>query len=492
MRYHWAYCRVTVKVLMLTVCFSGAGLAGYAQETAPETLGADQQSTQKAERSKSPNAVLKALREAKTLEERQAALAGLATFANTGDAAAQRILARELIKDQAYPDAIRVLGPLIETSDEEALKLASKVLKGQNADGVDPALLDLLMEKLVAQGDVAALKKVAGQFLGGQSAKVSDIEVRRQLTAAFEAGETKLGTILAALLQRGIGGAVDRAAALAVLQKAYDADEAKAAAPYADALVASGTAESGEKALEIYQGLAEAEASPSQRRAVVRLISGHSAGQFGGGSDPDVALDLAQNLLGGDDFTAALTDLLVATSKAGAAPALVEMVEAAAHSQIENGDFSNLNALFDHYAKLKSDAARAQMDALYKAYPDQLTADALPVHLISKRIDALQIPSQGAELLGYVDMAKTPSALERALNATRKNQNAFVYVLQNELNKAQLFAGPANGTLDKSTLAALTEFCTQKGITAECAEGPLKPRVGMLLAKTFSARLQAE
>lgn len=53
------------------------------------------------------------------------------------------------------------------------------------------------------------------------------------------------------------------------------------------------------------------------------------------------------------------------------------------------------------------------------------------------------------------------------------NPNAFVYIAQRELAKADRFSGTPNGTLNTATVSAMMEFCYEFGEQSACARGPL-------------------
>lgn len=61
-----------------------------------------------------------------------------------------------------------------------------------------------------------------------------------------------------------------------------------------------------------------------------------------------------------------------------------------------------------------------------------------------------------------------------ALTTYRVSPNAYVRILQEELQMSGYYAGRINGRLTASTIAAHHRFCADMGILDQCREGPLK------------------
>ena len=68
------------------------------------------------------------------------------------------------------------------------------------------------------------------------------------------------------------------------------------------------------------------------------------------------------------------------------------------------------------------------------------------------------------------------------------NKNAYVYVLQQQLKKAERYGGPLDGRLTRSTIGAFNAACRESSKDASvCSMGPLTPDYAVMMSKQIGS-----
>lgn len=122
-------------------------------------------------------------------------------------------------------------------------------------------------------------------------------------------------------------------------------------------------------------------------------------------------------------------------------------------------------ASLDQYGSLlPAEAATFESMALYAAGPPTLTA--------------MRAVGDDFGKLGAGDVTQAVQMLFWS------NKNAYVYVLQQQLQKVDRYGGTLDGRLTRSTIAALNAACRESGTETEvCSMGPLTPDYAVLMSK---------
>ncbi|MBO9587047.1 tetratricopeptide repeat protein [Devosia sp.] len=125
-------------------------------------------------------------------------------------------------------------------------------------------------------------------------------------------------------------------------------------------------------------------------------------------------------------------------------------------------------ASLDQYGGLlQPDAATFESMALQAAGPPTL--------------DAMQAVGDSFGKLGAGDVTQAVQMLFWS------NKNAYVYVLQQQLKKAERYGGPLDGRLTRGTIAALNAACRESSSeTRVCSMGPLTPDYAVMMSKQIA------
>lgn len=125
-------------------------------------------------------------------------------------------------------------------------------------------------------------------------------------------------------------------------------------------------------------------------------------------------------------------------------------------------------ASLDQYGGLlPPEAATFESMALYAAGPPTL--------------DAMQAVGDSFGKLGAGDV---PQAVQMLFWS---NKNAYVYVLQQQLKKAERYRGALDGRLTRGTIAALNAACRESSTEIQvCSMGPLTPDYALMMSKQIA------
>lgn len=126
-------------------------------------------------------------------------------------------------------------------------------------------------------------------------------------------------------------------------------------------------------------------------------------------------------------------------------------------------------ASLDQYGGLLApEAATFESMALYAAGPPT--------------IDAMRAVGENFGKLGAGDVTQALQMLFWS------NKNAYVYVLQQQLKKAERYGGPLDGRLTRSTIGAFNAACRESSKDASvCSMGPLTPDYAVMMSKQIGS-----
>lgn len=417
--------------------------------------------------------------------ERTAAYAALAPFAKAGHRASQRIMARELMRDARYPEALATLAPLIAANDRGGLDLAAKLIGHRKFGTVPPALALDIYERLAEMGDMAALGQVAKAHLAGQTGRMSAEKIRSALDRAATGDMPNLAAYLAEFQTKGMGGPVDKAGAIASLKLAAKTGRKDSILNLATALMDSQAETDIAQSLALLTSMADANGKESQT-AKIRLIIGHATGGFGQNSDLGAALALTPQVLAGAGATKAATLLLRAAGRAKAAPEWRALLQQIVQDQIAAGNLTHLDALFDHYTVMRDAESLAAAQRLYDRYKGQITSNLQASFLIMQNIQNGTAMANAADLVQMIHQTKDKYAREQAYLASLADQNFYIYALQSLAQIKGYYKGTLTGQMDSATLRAFAKLCSDAGVQDACATGPLKRKNAHVIARAVA------
>jgi len=129
-------------------------------------------------------------------------------------------------------------------------------------------------------------------------------------------------------------------------------------------------------------------------------------------------------------------------------------------------------------------ASTAKVRASLEQYGGMLTPEALAFERMALfaagpvTLDAMQAVGENFGKLGRGDATRAVQTLFWS------NKNAYVYVLQQQLKKAERYRGPLDGMLTGSTIGALNAACRESTTDIRvCSMGPLTPDYAILMSR---------
>jgi hypothetical protein len=284
-------------------------------------------------------------------------------------------------------------------------------------------------------------------------------------TLLAETGDTKAQQEVGTFYRRGIGTPIDLAQAKHWYERAIAGGRDYALAPLARVEAALGN---GEAAYALLQRAIDADMPGAARQ----LGFAHIDKQLGQHSDPSLGLRLLLQLIDDGDHPAARPLLLRYNWNRLPLPApdsLVAQVEADGLA----GDGPSAEAALVYLTKTDrhSRSTRARRQAL-------IEVEGIRQNILASERILLAADLSPGSFLREADRIVAQTSREHfsraALTTYRVSPNAYVRILQEELQMSGYYAGRINGRLTASTIAAHHRFCADMGILDQCREGPLK------------------
>lgn len=366
--------------------------------------------------------------------------------------------------------AEKLLAPLAESGDIDAMRELSRLYREAEGPLQDPVRARMIDEKAWALGDVWAGTRIAGDLLGSDP-----VRARGLLEEAAAMEGFKGWMVLGQLRLTGTGGDVDEAGAAEAFSKARDAGDNFALIHLGRmARDGRGLPQDGADAIALFE--AALSTSPEVSEVAMReLISGHGLGLFGAESKPEKAIEIAKLGFQKRSAGAALGILSLPTRLETVYPDLVPLWEPAlaiAGEAADKGDPMAARRLLGywHVASLESRDAALQAAEIADRYASILDPDQLQRH---KVVFAAMNGARPAEIAETFRDAQGKEAASAIFDLQKANLNAYVAVLQSKLGERGFYEGDANGTMNKRTIAAINAFCRDVKIEDICAVGPL-------------------
>ncbi|WP_212523867.1 tetratricopeptide repeat protein [Actibacterium sp. MT2.3-13A] len=447
-------------------------------------------------------------------------LDALRSGAQTGDAKAQRTLGEALVygiggAEQDQAAGLRLLEQAAAGGDIRAKASLGKILLDGYYVPADPERAVPLLEEAVAAGNARAQAALGGALLWGehleadpararvllgQAAQSGDTEALRvlgeqlvgawvfdrdvetglpMLEQAVAKGDAKAKVALGSFLLYGTGMSPDPARALALFEEAAEAGNGQGLERYGAQLMWSvrnriAAEEYLRRAGELGRGSAWTTLAEG---AMYGYLAGRSRAKFDGYAEKARAA--------GEERIAVLEAIrrMWGISMRASGPGTIEILEQAA----EAGNTAALKYLIalvrdGNHLNIRKEPDRAQ------AYLERFSELLTPVEVaqLALTIEAARFrvasayPAMAAEYDSHPEL-KSKWFGEQLFAA---NENFAVYLLQADLARRGLYAGPVDGYANWPTLRALWRECMTLSDNARCADGALQRDViGALLAR---------
>jgi TPR repeat protein len=137
----------------------------------------------------------------------------------------------------------------------------------------------------------------------------------------------------------------------------------------------------------------------------------------------------------------------------------------------------------DGYAKISKNPklATKTLDGL----ADQLPADRLAAERLYVTGTTAASPKQMQTFVAGLDALRPASQASVVSRIAWRNENTFVYALQNRMKQSGDYTGPINGMLTSRTISGLYQECLKFASQSVCKAGPLSSKVRPLLSNIF-------
>jgi TPR repeat protein len=316
--------------------------------------------------------------------------------------------------------------------------------------------------------------RVAEMLARGQGAS-QDIEAGLRLVRHLAEKESRALLVLGDLLSRGDAGSIDGKAAVHAYEAAAEAGLTDAFLRLGDLYREGAVVGRRDRlAVDYYRRAADA-GNPYGLYALGMFYLDSSIGspeeawalldQAESAGIPDVTVVRADDLLASGDDGAAL-DLLGEAAAGGNLAAQLRLIE----------------IYRDGAGSIRKDEAQARRHlADFKARSDR--GAWLHETLL---LDAAFYDSSSYEGIfasaGELAPRSRESLLRRLLNV---NPNAYVYLVQSQLQRLGLYSGPKSGKLGRTTIEAVNRYCALKRVEQLCRPGPMSSQTARIMAGAF-------
>ncbi|MFY0666062.1 MAG: sel1 repeat family protein [Natronospirillum sp.] len=427
-------------------------------------------------------------------------------LASQGHAASARSLGALYFYGREVPldlnRAADYLKQAVDAGDDEALPLLARALGRSNQHAEAYEIAELAVERL---GSKAKLQ-MAMSHLAGEFGKYSDLERGFREASAFAAeGNPQAKLAVAKSHIYGRGTAQDRETGLAMLMALNDEGARSAprtisgvylkgiggpvdlalARSYADQAVAEGDMYAHIYLSELnwkngdYQA---AVASMNKARdagigsADLAFARAHHARDFGPLSNRTLGANMIAQLAEDGDLAAARLALRLHERRSQRLTNMdLERVIGHLNVAMEEGDGRATESLLRFYRKLSwaYPDHRARRSEIMASYGDQVRSARRFPEQLQATYDRYQPQKSWAAMADMISEAEGDDYYNGLIEIRYMSQNAFTYVLQNEMRRIQKYGGRPTGWMTRGTLLATMSFCKEAGAYDKCVHGPL-------------------
>jgi len=298
-----------------------------------------------------------------------------------------------------------------------------------------------LLQKAADAGDGYGRRSLANQLFSGKLLPADPAKGIELLQAALAGGDSWAGIELGDAYARGVTGTPDYEAAKA----AYASAEARGVAQAKVRM-----------ALGIINGPLAAE------HGTEALAALHEAVDAGSSS---AAVELAKLQVAGKAGSEGVTDAIDVLAAASDDPNAVRMLV----GLYRDGSGTALKPNFT-----KALAALSAGEGVLA--PETVSAERLAIN-IAAPVDTGVYAAMATDFVAV----KRDDGIRLIRKLKGKDENGYIFVVQNWLKGAGYFAGTPNGTLTQTTISAINKACAAAGKGAECQKGPLTSEAGAVI-----------
>lgn len=371
--------------------------------------------------------------------------------------------------------------------DQQALLLLGDLYSDGKAVAVDPSRAFGYYQRAAAAGSDTGKAQVGAMLIRGEGV-ARDVERGIAMIGEMAAsGNASALVSLGDIYARGDAGPIDAAAAIAAYEKAAALGNAKGllrlGAAYTYGTLVSAD---GKRAVEYLRAAADA----GETAAVYALGKGYAEDRFGGIGSPAEGIRILRELeaAGVPDAVLALADCYLYGF--GVTPDPKRAV-AALEEAMQAGNLSAAIELIGIYREGRADHGVTivpRNPSLARSYLAKIEdrLDFSDLVLQKLLLEAASGSSAGFQRI-YDGMQALPSRVRSGLlrKVLAVNPNAYVYLVQAQLQTIGLYGSKKTGTLDGPTIRAVNEYCAQKGMKETCRPGPMSRAAAEVVSLAF-------
>lgn len=510
-----------MSVRKVMVCLLASGFfIGFASEPLHASQTSEIAATDIAETYRQAEAYRLGSRGEKNIEESMRLHQQLAT---QGHAPSARSLGALYFYGREVPldldAAVSYLRQAVDGGETSALPLLARALGRSNNHAEALAVSERAIEELGADAKLG----VAMSHLSGEFGQYSDLErgFREAMTFADD-GNTQAQFAVAKSYLYGRGVAQDRETAMALLTDLNDqgvraaartisgaylkgiggpVDLAQARA-YADQAVADGDAYAHIYLSELNWKNGDYKAAVDSMNAArdagigsadLAFARAHHAGDFGPLSNRALGGKMIGDLAEEGDLAAGRLALRLHERRSQRLNNMdLERVLDHQHAAMTEGDGRATESLLRFYRKLAwaYPDHRTRRAEILASYSDQVRVERRFPEKLQAEYDRYQPQKSWAALADMIGSAEDEDYYKGLIEIRYMSQNAFTYVLQNELRKIEKYNGRPSGYMTRGTLAAAFALCREAGAMDRCIHGPLNHDSVRAMAGELQSRRQ--
>lgn len=162
------------------------------------------------------------------------------------------------------------------------------------------------------------------------------------------------------------------------------------------------------------------------------------------------------------------------------------------HAAMAEGDGRATESLLRFYRKLAwaYPDHRTRRGEILASYGDQVRVERRFPEQLHAEYDRYQPQKSWAALADMIGAAEDDDYYNGLIEIRFMSQNAFTYVLQNEMRKLAKYNGRPSGYMTRGTLAAAFSLCREAGAMDRCIHGPLNHDSVRAMAGELQSRRQ--
>lgn len=387
-----------------------------------------------------------------------------------GEDSALPLLSRALGRSNNHAEALAVSEQAIDSLGEEAkLQVAMSHLSrefGKYSD-LERGFRDAM--KFADDGNTQAQFAVAKSYLWGRGVEQDRDTALAMLNALNDQGVRSAARTISGAYLKGVGGPVD------LLQARAFADQAVADGDsYAHIYLSELNWKNGDYQAAVDSMNAARDAGIGS--ADLAFARAHHAGDFGPLSNRAIGAKMIGELAEEGDIAAGRLALRLHERRSQRLNAMdLDRVLGHMHEAMEEGDGRATESLLRFYRKLAwaYPDHRSRRAEILASYSDQVRVERRFPELLQVEYDRYQPQKSWAALADMIAQAEDEDYYKGLIEIRYMSQNAFTYVLQNELRKIKKYNGRPSGYMTRGTLAAAFSLCREAGAMDHCIHGPL-------------------